>query len=147
MPTEPTSRTRIRRRFPVLGIAVLLALCIAPIVALFSVGAWLERDCATKSTTSGEAGPNFVWRIDVEQCGKGPLVTNVLVAPHGKTLALAASSVGNPRPTGVQRSADGTTFVVLEGGSGNAPTAVLLPLKASGRPATPLVLADGRPKR
>lgn len=127
--------------------AALLVLCIAPIVALFSVGAWLGRDCVLQGRSEGDAGANFVWRIETERCGQGPLVTNVLVAPRGKTLALAASSTGHPKPVGVHRGADGVAFVLLESEAGSAPRAVMLPLKVSGRPSTPLVLADGLVKR
>lgn len=147
MPIDlPTSRPR-RGMFPVLGISVLLALCIAPIIALFSVGAWLGRDCVTLNQAEGEAGPSFVWRIETEKCGNGPLVTNVLVAPRGKTLALAASSTGKPRPIGVRREPDGSAFVLLESDGTTVANPVMLPLKVSGRPATPLVLANGLPKK
>lgn len=146
MQTQLPSQPRQRSHLPKGAMIALFALCIAPIIALFSVGAWLGRDCVTKGSSSGDAGPNFVWRIETEQCGKGPVVTNVLVAPRGKTLALAASSTGQPRPISVHREADGKTFVLLEGNSEKPSAAVMLPLKVSGRPATPLILANGQPR-
>lgn len=146
MQTQTQRQRQQRSVLPKGAIIALLALCIAPIVALFSVGAWLGRDCVTQGRSSGDAGPNFVWRIETEQCGNGPVVTNVLVAPRGKTLALAASSTGQPRPISVHREADGRTFVILEGSTKKPSQAVVLPLKVSGRPATPLVLANGQPR-
>ena len=85
--------------FPRLAIGALLFLCIAPVVALFGISAYLDRGCTVANRLDGEAGPSMVWRIETQRCGNGPEVTNVLVAPRDKTLALAASSSGVPRPS------------------------------------------------
>lgn len=135
-------------RFPWIPVAVLLGLCIVPVAALLSVGAILGRDCVVERATEGVAGRSMVWRIEQQRCGNGPLVTNVLLAPRGKTLALVASSTGSPQPIGVERADDGVTTLLLEGtgGAGSIGAAIVLPLKSTGRPAKPLVLANGRPK-
>lgn len=127
--------------------AALLVMCIAPVVALFTIGAILDRNCIIESRVDGEAGVNMVWRIETQRCGDGPRVSNVLLAPRGKTLALAASSTGVPRPIAVDRTADGAAMLRLEAEAGGAPQAIMLPLKSTGRPAKPLVLANGLPKR
>ena len=127
--------------------SALLALCIVPVVALLGIGAYLGRDCVTLATFEGKASTTLAWRIEQERCGDGPLVTNVLVAPAGKTMALAASSTGTPAPVGVARYDDGTTTLLLAAAASDGATARVLPLKTTGRPAQPLVLRDGLAKR
>lgn len=146
MPTSLPAPTSHRGKFPLAALAILLALCTAPIVALFSVGAILDRNCRIESQQDGEAGRNMIWRIEVQRCGDGPLVSNVLLAPRGKTLGLVASSTGSPRPVAVDQASDGTTMLRLEAVAGAAPRSIMLPLNATGRPAKLLVLADGLPK-
>jgi len=63
----------------------------------------------------------------------------ILGACHGK-------DEGTPLPAAVMRSEDGVTSIVLDGATRDGVTSRTLALKATGRPATPLVLADGRPK-
>jgi hypothetical protein len=141
----PSHRTP-GRRFAVVAALVLVTLGAVPVLALFRLDALLSRDCVTERSVDGDAGGNLVWRIETLRCGGGPLVENVLVAPRGKSFALVASSTGQPRPVAVRREADGTTRLVLEGDKGREASELLLALKATGRPAKPLVLKDGRPK-
>lgn len=138
---------RMRRPIPWLAVAMLLALCIAPIAGMIGISAMLERDCRLLNAREGEALPNLLWRIEVQRCGTGPEITNVLVAPRGKSFALAASAKGSPTPVGVERSEDGKAWVVLDGPSRDGSRERNLALKATGRPAEPLVLVDGNPVR
>ncbi len=135
------------RRIPWIAVGLLLALCIAPIAAMIVIGSMLGRDCQVLSASEGEARPNLLWRIEVQRCGTGPQITNVLVAPRGKSLALAASARGAPTPVSVGRSEDGTAWIVLDHASSDGSKERVLPLKATGRPAQPLVLVDGTPVR
>lgn len=147
MPTNLPSRARRHGAFPWVALTALFVMCTVPVVALFTIGAVLDRNCQIISRVDGDAGTNMVWRIETQRCGDGPLVSNVLLAPRGKTLALAASSTGAPRPIAVDRTADGVTTLRLEAEPGGKSQAIILPLKATGRPAKPLVLANGQPKR
>jgi hypothetical protein len=142
----PGSTRRAAR--PVLrgAMVALLALCLAPIVSIIAIEALLTRDCRTASAREGDAGGNLVWRIEVQRCGGGPLVTNVLLAPRGKSFALVASSTGQPAPVAVERSADGVTRLLLAASPNGAAAAIVLALKPTGRPVRPVVLADGQVK-
>jgi hypothetical protein len=147
MPVNLPDRPRRKGAFPWIAGTALLLMGVVPIVALFSIGAVLDRGCTTGARAEGEAGPSLVWRIEQQKCGSGPEVSNVLLAPRGKSFALVASSTGVPRPVGIDRTAQGTTMLVLEAVAGQDAKAVMLPLKATGRPAQLLVLANGQPKR
>ena len=147
MPTVfPQSATR-PSSFPRFAIGALLFLCVAPVAALFAISAYLDRGCTVAKRIDGDAGPSMVWRIETQQCGGGPIVTNVLVAPRGKTLALAATSTGAPRPSGVTREPTGSAFLHFEAVGDQPPLSIMLPLKATGRPAQSLVIAEGRLRR
>jgi len=137
---------RRSRIFPLVAGGILLVLCTIPVIALLTLGQFLDRGCRVENTRSGEAGSVMVWRIETVRCGQGPAVTNVLLAPRGKSMVLVASATGTPLPAAVMRSEDGVTSIVLDGATRDGVTSRTLALKATGRPATPLVLADGRPK-
>lgn len=126
-----------------LAIAVMLFLGVAPVIGMIVITAMLGRDCSVLSTTEGEARPNLLWRIEVQQCGSGPAITNVLIAPRGKSFALAVSARGQPTPIGVERSEDGRAWVMFDRKSADGSMSRMLPLKATGRPAQPLVLFNG----
>lgn len=142
---EPAAVERKRHGLPWGAVAMLLALCIAPVAAMVVITSMLGRDCRVLTSSEGEARPNLLWRIEVQRCGTGPQITNVLVAPRGKSFALAASARGVPTPVGVERSDDGRAWLVLDGRSSDGATERALPLKATGRPSQPLVLVDGAP--
>jgi hypothetical protein len=140
------ARSPGKNRFALIAGLILLFICIVPVATLLLLGPVLERGCTTLNATDGEAGPVLVWRIETVRCGNGPAVTNVLLAPRGKTLVLAASATGQPRPRAVTRSQDGITAILLDGAAADGAVSRVLALKPTGRPAYPLVLADGRPK-
>lgn len=143
---EARKPTRPHAGFPKAAVAALLVLCIVPVLTLFSIEALLGRNCITESTDDGVAGGNLLWRIETQRCGNGPLVTNVLLAPRGKSFALVASSTGTPRPVSVERNTDGTTLLKLDSPTASGFATHALVLKSTGRPARPLVLANGQPK-
>ncbi len=132
--------------FPRLAISVLLVLCVSPLAVMLGLEAVLSRDCDIERARDGDAGGNLMWRIESTRCGDGPVVDNVLVGPRGKSLALVASVTGEPRPVAVQRDGDGATRLLLDGATPGGGHDFLLALKASGRPAKPLVVRDGRPR-
>lgn len=132
--------------FPRLAVSVLLVLCAAPLAVMFGLEAVLSRDCTIERARDGDAGGNLVWRIESTRCGDGPVVHNVLVGPRGKSLALVASVTGEPRPVEVQRDGGGVTRLLLDGETPGGGHDFLLALKATGRPAKPLVVRDGRPR-
>lgn len=134
-----------KKKFPLIVAGILLVMGIVPVVGMVLISNYLGRDCTTITAKQGTATVSFVWRIETERCGNGPVVTNVLVAPRGKSLALAASATGSPLPARVSRTDDGTTLVLLSGPAKDGASARMLPLKGSGRPARPLVLIDGVP--
>lgn len=139
-----TSTSRVSgKRLPLIAAGVLVALCALPVASLFLIEGFLSRDCVTEDVSEGAAGGVLVWRIEMQRCGSGPRVANVLLAPRGKSFALVASATGQPLPVGVERSPDGTTHLILSGESRDGTRAHLLALKSTGRPAKPLVLADG----
>jgi len=148
MPGMLTASTAPRHggNFPKVAILVLLTLCLVPILALFSVETLLSRGCTSESASQGEAGGVLVWRIEHQRCGPGPIVSNVLLAPRGKSFALVASSTGSPRPIGVERRDDGTTLLQLQSTGADGGRFHVLHLKSTGRPKRPLVLADGQIK-
>lgn len=148
MPDMLTASTATRHggNFPKVAIAVLLALCLVPVLALFSVEALLSRGCAIESASQGDASGHLVWRIEHQRCGSGPLVSNVLLAPRGKSFALVASSTGLPRPMSVERRDDGTTMLMLGATGADGGRIHVLHLKSTGRPKRLLVIADGQVK-
>lgn len=146
MPTPNTAPMRPHASFPTMAVVGLLALGIVPVLSLFVIDKVLDRGCTVSDRIDGEAGPTMLWRIETQRCGDGPVVTNVLLAPRGKSFALVASSTGVPRPQSVHRAPDGSTLLVLERQGAKEADVHVLMLKSTGRPAQPLVLANGRPK-
>jgi hypothetical protein len=134
------------RGFVKVAVAGMLALGIAPVVSFFGISAWLDRDCQARTLAQGESGPALVWTIERQICPGGVPVVNVLVAPRGKTLALAGSFTGTSLPLRVIPANVGHA-VVLAGADGGEASVMRLPLKATGRPSMPLVVADGVAKR
>ena len=144
---QSTPARRPARRFPLAIVGVLLLFGITPVVGMIVITRVLDRGCSILDAGEGEAVPNLLWRIEREQCGTGPGVWNVLVAPRGKTMALAASLTGSPHPQEVTRTPEGIVSLVLDGAASDGTRVRLLPLKGTGRPARPLVLRDGMPVR
>jgi hypothetical protein len=140
-PARPTtSGDRLVRT----AIIALVGMCTAPVVGFFVISAWLDAGCTRQVLATGESGPTLVWQLEHETCGGAP-ITNLLIGPRGKTLALGASFTGLPAPVGVAME-QGTHWVELVDRDGRPARRLALPLKPTGRPASPLVVADGVPK-
>ena len=81
-----TNHSMIRKRFALIVGGILLVMGIVPVLGMVLFSLYLERGCALLGATDGEASSSFLWRIETQRCGEGPVMTNVLVAPRGKSL-------------------------------------------------------------
>jgi hypothetical protein len=131
-------------RFVRTAIFAMVGMCAVPVAGFFLISVWLDAGCTRQVLATGESGPTLVWQIEHETCGGAP-ITNLLIGPRGKTLALGASFTGMPTPAGVTMD-QGAHWVGLVDRDGRPAGRLALPLKMTGRPASPLVVANGVPK-